>query len=407
LDKAKTKFIKGLVMKLTKLSLVAAFAVSGLYAGGEIAPAPAPVAPNATTVDGKGVFYYYTNDGVDLFDKANSAGVAAVTLNVSHTIMEGLTANFSALGYSDVGLSDSGFEYYFEGSESGAYFNVANLTATYADTTVILGRQLLATPMISGFDWLLAPSSFQAYTVMNKSIEGLTLVGSFIEKYRANNSGGTWADLTGDNWAVGAVYSSGFDVSVWYYSVDNGGDYGQNFGEVTDTAGVAYTQIYADAAYEISGVKLAAQYVMTDFDDAGEDSTTFGLKASTTFEGFDFVAAYTSITDRATVSIGVDTLYTTSWNTFASTMMSDAYKVSVSKEYNGITATVSYADFDAADDYNDDASELDVILGYSVTDNFSVNVVYTLTDTLSSNAVAADDSDDALGALEIYATYTF
>ena len=70
-----------------------------------------------------------------------------------------------------------------------AFFNVANLTATFGDTTLVLGRQLLESPMVRPFDWLLAPGSFEAYTVVNSSIENLTLVGTYIREYRGNNTG--------------------------------------------------------------------------------------------------------------------------------------------------------------------------------------------------------------------------
>jgi hypothetical protein len=81
-----------------------------------------------------------------------------------------------------------------EGTDKGAYFNVANLTATYADTTFVLGRQLLDTPMLGGFDWLLAPGAFEAYTAVNNSFENIILVGSYVRTWRPNN--------TGDNFRV-------------------------------------------------------------------------------------------------------------------------------------------------------------------------------------------------------------
>jgi len=386
-------------MKLTKLSLVAAFAISGLYAGGDIAPVPAPVVENATTVDGKGVLYYYTTNAYntgDLFKDASTAASAAVTLNVSHKIMEGLTANFTAVGFTDLG--DGVGLNKFEGQATGGFFNVANLTANYGDTTLVLGRQLLNTPMVGSFDWLLAPTGFQAYTVVNKSVEGLTLVASYIEKMRPVNSGDNWVDLTSvkstdgnsDNYAVGATYSNGFDVSVWYYNVDAGD----------------YSQVYADAGYEISGVKLAAQYVATDYNDAGLDSAAFGVKASTEISGFSLSAAYVSIADRAAGYVGRDGLYTSSWNSFASNNATDSYKISVGTEFAGVTATVSYADYDAADDITtDDISEMDVILNYKVMDNLTIDAIYSMTNyNLASTPAATDETDTAF---ELIATYKF
>ena len=52
--------------------------------------------------------------------------------------------------------------------------------------------------MVSGFDWLLAPDAFEAYTVVNTSIENLTIVGSYIEEWRGNNAGTDFVELPGD-----------------------------------------------------------------------------------------------------------------------------------------------------------------------------------------------------------------
>ena len=208
-------------MKITKLSLVAAVAISSAFAGGDIAPVEpvveAPAAVEAcnsnTTINGKAQAYYITFDGAgaSLFDNDNSALGTAVTLDVSHKIMDGITANFTAVGYTHI-IDDS---FFLEGEKTGAYINVANITATYADTTLVAGRQLLDTPMLGGFDWLLAPGSFEAYTLVNNSISNLTLVGSYVAKWRDN------ADLTfGD----GDGFTDLDEIKNGYSPITIGGD---------------------------------------------------------------------------------------------------------------------------------------------------------------------------------------
>ena len=371
-------------MKFIKLSLVAALAVSSAFAGGDIVPVE-PAAPVAeacnsnTTINGKAQAYYYTDDTVDLFDNESSMFAAAVTLDVSHKIIEGITANFTAVGY--VNLID---ENYMEGAETGAYINVANITATFGDTTLVAGRQLLDTPMLGGFDWLLAPGSFEAYTLVNKSISNLTLVGSYVAKYRANNSGNEFTDLTdigdGDNWTLGAVYSDTFNASVWYYNVDAGD----------------YTQVYADAGYDFSAAKVAAQFVSTDYG-VGEDSTAFGIKASATVAGFSLMGAYNNVADNVTGFVGRDSLYTSSWNSFAANSMGDSFKFEVAKEFGSLSATASYAYYEYEQD-NDEGHEIDLILGYGITDCISIDAIYTNTDY-----GVGEDTD----ALELIATYKF
>ena len=277
-----------------------------------------------------------------------------------------------------------------EQEQSGAFINVANVTATFADTTFILGRQLLDTPMLGGFDWLLAPGAFEAYTVANASIENLTLVGSYVRTWRQNNTGNEWIDLTdigdGNNWTVGAAYDNKtISGSVWYYNVD-AADYGQ---------------VYADAGYNFEVAKIAGQYIYTDYN-AAEASTAFGAKISGNFGGFGLMAAYNNVADNLTGYVGRDTLYTSSWNTFTSNVMGDSFKVEASGEFSGLTASASYAyyeyDQNAIAGLEDDGQEIDVILGYSFTNCFSADAIYTNTDY--------GEGDDT-NALELIATYKF
>lgn len=371
-------------MKLTKLSLIATLAMSAAFAGGDIVPtepevtAPAPVADceKDTTVSGKAVGYYYTWEGTDLFKKESTAIGTAVTLDVAHKLTSNITANFSAVGYANLGEEEAG---YMEGEETGAYFNVANLTGTFGDTTVVLGRQLMATPMLGGFDWLLAPGAMEAATIMNTSISNVTLVGSYVNKWRSNNTGSTFVELDDDNYALGAAYSDAFDASVWYYNID----------------ALDYTQVYADAGYTFSGITLNAQYATTDYGTT-DDSTAFGVKIAGEFAGMTASVAYNKVDDAETGYVGVDSLYTSSWNVFASGVVDDSFKIALGTELSGLATEVSYAQ------YGEEGSELDVILGYDITDTLNLGVVFTATDYTYDDA-----SDDAENALEVFATYTF
>jgi len=385
-------------MKLTKLSFVAALAVSAAFAGGDIAPveptveAPvaAPAACNAnTTINGKAQVYYYTDDvpAFDMFDKENTATAGAVTFDVSHKLFDGVTANFTAVGYVNFGdMADLDFE----GQPNGAYLNVANITATAGKTTLVAGRQLIDSPMFGSFDWLLAPSSYEAYTLVNQSISNVTLVGTYVTQFRPVNSGNGWIDLGkasdgGDHYALGAVYGAdALSASVWYYNID-----------VAD-----YTQVYADLGYDYGSVNVAAQVASTDYGVA-DDSMTYGFKVGAKVAGLDMTAAVNMTSDNAAGYVSRDGLYASSWNTFAANaaVANDdtlSWKIGASTELAGLNTEVSYAQ------YGDEGSELDVILGYDVTKCFNLAAVYTSTDY----DVAVDESD-AVNALEVMATYKF
>jgi len=376
-------------MKITKLSLVAALAVSSAFAGGDITPVEpvveAPVVEAAacnskTTISGKAQAYYYTTDGVDLFDSDSSALATAVTLDVKHNFTENIAANFTAVGYVNL-MSGEPFGY-FENDEVGAYLNVANITATFGGTTFILGRQLIDSPMFGGFDWLLAPGAFEAYTVANNSIENLTLVGTYVDKWRANNSGSTFEKLDGTNYAFGAVYANTdvVNASLWYYKIDAYG-------------AAKYTQFYVDASKTFGSFDIAAQYVSTDYD-LGQDSDAYGIKAGATLGAFDLYAAYNDVSDRAAGHVGRTGLYTAQWNSALTfNDIGSSWKVDASTEFAGLSAEVSYADYDIA------GEEFDVILGYSVSDTTSVDAIFT-------NTKYTED-EDATNQLEFIATYKF
>ena len=370
-------------MKLTKISLVAVMAINSAFAGGDIAPVEpavvvAPVVEAAacnsnTTINGKAQAYYYSDDSVDLFDNESSALGLAATLDVTHKFNENISANFTAVGFTNA-ISDN----YMEGVETGAFMNVANITASFGGTTAVLGRQLLDTPMVGGFDWLLAPGAFEAYTLVNNSISNLTLVASYIAKWRMNNTGDEWLDLAdaGDHWTVGASYSDAFDASVWYVNHD-----------LAD-----YTQVYADAGTKFSAIDVAAQFVSTDYG-MGEDSTAFGVKIGATLGHFALSAAYNNNEDALVGYVGRDSLYTSSWNSFAANDIGDSFKVAASTEISGLSAEISYADYEIA------GNEFDLIVGYGVTDCISIDAIY-------SNTKYSED-EDATNALELIATYKF
>jgi len=369
--------------KIINISVITAIAVSGVIAGGDIKKVETEIVeiekivePAKTTVDGNLKAYSYTNDSVNFYDKESSSTATAVTLNVSHELMSGVTANFTALGYTDLG--DSAGLNKMEGQSTGAFFNVANLTANYANTTFVAGRQTLDTPMVGSFDWLLAPSGFEAYTLVNKSVDKLTLVASFVDKLRANNSGEEFVKLDGDNFTFGASYNDAFSANIWYYNIDAGN----------------YTEIYADAGYTYSKIKVEGQVVSTNYADEGKDSTVYGIKASGSFSNINLSAAYTSVNDREAGMVEIDSLYTSSWNTFASNIISDSYKIEAGTEFAGISAVASYADYDLA-------NEVDVILNYAFNNDFSMDAIYTSTEYDTTT------NDGAENALEVIATYKF
>jgi len=337
----------------------------------------------AAEVKGQAQTYYYTNDAAgtgDLFDKASSATGVGLNLNVSQPLAEGITANFGAFGYTDLGKDFGGsLEPLNIGDVNnqadGAYFGVANITATFGDTTAVLGRQELASPMVGSFNWLLAPSHFEAYTLVNKSIPDVTLVGTYLTKLRLNGAGSTFAKLDGDNYGVGASYSKDITGNLWYYNVD----------------AADYKQVYGDVSKAIGDVTLAGQAVSTNYGTTA-DSMAYGIKASTVLDGLDLSLAYNKVEDARAGFVQVDSLYTSSWNSFASNRLGDSFKVGAGKSFDKLKTSASYAKYD-------NGHEADLILGYPITDKI------TLDGIVSNTEYDTDAGDDT--AVELIASYSF
>lgn len=329
---------------------------------------------NTTTVKGDGALHYRSHDrSADLFEGENSTAAAAVTLDVTHRINKNFAANFVMVGYTDFG-NEVGVNK-FEQTKAGAILNLANLEATYGTTKFIAGRQLLDSPMAGSYNRFLAPSAFEAYTIVNNSVDNLTLVGSYVDKVRGNNTGSKFVYLNGDNYTMGAAYKGNFSANIWLYNVDAG----------------KYQQVYTDAGYKINGVKVEGQLIATDYD-TGNDSTSYGLKVSGKVENFDLSAAYARVLDRQVGMIEVDSIYTSSHNIWASQLVDQSFKVEAGTTIDDITAKISYADYDQA-------KELDVTFGYKMSNQLSVDAVYTTTE------YAPDTTKE--GALELVSRYKF
>ena len=335
------------------------------------------VAQDETTVAGKGQLYYYTNSGEKLFDEKSTGSAAAVTFDIQHKISDTMSANFTTVGHSHLGR-DLG-EVYLEGSRTGGFFNVVNLTGSKDEISFVLGRQLLDTPMLGSFDWLLAPSAFEAYTVGYKVSNQISLIGSYVNKVRDNNSGDSFKKLDDENYAVGVAYRDGIEANFWFYRMDD--------------TNLDYSQFYLDASESIDGINLAVQAITTNYG-AGEDSLSYGIKASSQTSGLKYSLAFNHISDREAGMVGVDSIYTSSWNTFASQDIGNSWKAEISDEVSsGLSTTISYADYETL------GHGLDLILSYPYTSALSLDAIYT-------NTKYHKDSSSE-NALEFVATYGF
>lgn len=450
-------------MKLTKLSLFAALAVSSVMAGGDIAPA-APVAVEVVspwTFSGNAKLFYNTTDGenVDFFSQESAIGQGAVSADVSYAFADTWKANVGITGLATLGLDDnvvSGVWLYaganasdgtlpFTSIGDALWIDTANVTGTAFDgkATFILGRTELDTPLAFTEKWSIANNTFDAGVAMVNPMDNLTIVAGYI--YDGNGNGERISTLGGGftggdgyfpfggaeagAWTIAAIGK--FDTvtaQAWYY-------------DVLDVAQAVWLQ--ADGNF--AGFAVGAQYSYMDPSDLGFDnfeSSAFAVKLGYELDAISLWAAYSQVDDEGLVSIsntatmlsgagwggasgypsGQSKLYTEAWWNYgfvgtpgasafavaAGYKLSDAWKFTA--QYTAVadaenTMIVALADVPVA---TTDMNEFTVVAETSVY-GLDVALAYIYSDFAvdSLDAEYADANSYDNNSLQAYITYNF
>lgn len=317
---------------MKKTLLLSVVASSMIMAGGDIAPVePAAEAPAVATspwsFSGDAKLFYSTNDAVnDLFSKESATGQGAISADIGYAFNNNWKLNLGVTGLVTLGLDDSVVStvwlYTGANATDGAlpltsvgdalWIDTLNVTGTMMDgaLTVVLGRQMLDTPLAFSETWNIAPNTFDAAVALVKPTKNVTLVAGYI--YDGNGNGeriGTFENPEGgfthddgyiplitDNgaWTVAAVATMG-DVTgqVWYY-------------DVMDIADAVWVQ--ADA--NINGFALGAQYAWIAPKDEAEklfgsdsESSAWAVKAGYKMDALNVWAAYSSVDEDGLIPV--------------------------------------------------------------------------------------------------------
>ncbi len=365
---------------------------------------------------GSASLFYGTNDANDgdLFNKATSYGNAAVQLGGTASV--GSCDTCVKLNYGVTGISTMGLEntlvsgtWVDHGDDlaDGVWIDTLNLTFTPLDgisnTTMIVGRQSLETPMVFTETWNIAKNTYDAITAVNNDITDTTLVGAWVG--RSNIAGGSTvkAENIGDGftkfltdegaYAFGAVTKliPTVDAQAWYFVAPS-------------TANVAWLQ----AETNVAGFTLGGQYGMLDGAD-DSDGNAVGVKIGYDYDGIGLSAAYSTVDKMSGTSGalgfvnlgGAQTpLYTAGWWDVGSQGASDtdAYNVTATYSVDSIADLgIFYTNWE--NQTNGDAtSEIALTAGKSI-GNLDVTLALINTD--------ADGTDDATNDIQAYLTYNF
>ena len=236
-------------MKITKLSLIAALAVTTAMAGD-------------AKISGDAKLYYGTDDSGtnDFFEQGGSIGDVALNLDYSREVGNGVTLNFGIAGISTLGLENelvagtwithgtkttvpvldatgaaTGDTAGTTGNPVGdaVWIDTANIVVNMGKTTAVVGRQTLDTPFFKTETWNIAQNTFDAAVLVNSNVPDTTLVGAWVG--RGNGTAGSTVNLNNDNlggnhhgfggdhpaYAVGAINKSIplTTVQAWGYRI--------------------------------------------------------------------------------------------------------------------------------------------------------------------------------------------
>jgi len=326
-------------MKLTKLSLIAVLAVSGVFAG-------------ESTISGDAKIFYSTDDigQHDMFDKGASAGDASVSIDYSKKISDSITLNAGVSGVSTLGLENTAVSatWVDHALEDRVWIDVANVTAKFGKTTAIIGRQKLDTPLAFTETWNIVENTFDAFTFVNNDIPNTTLIGSAVT--RANGFS-TFENFQGGMTDLGdGIYTAGLVTKLipmttfqaWYY---------EGNGVVNEKK----TWLQADAKVA-DGISIGAQYA---FDD--KDSAFVAVKAGYDVDKLSAYIAYSQADDKGTTTFtnfggyGGSKAYTEAWWNFGFVTNPDATTLTGGASYDlgSIKLGAQYTSVDSGAANND------------------------------------------------------
>jgi hypothetical protein len=410
-------------MKFTKLSLVAALAVSAAFAGGDIAPVepvvetPAAV-PAASGWDfaGKGVVYYQTNDTIvnsgagpvgDLFAQEASAATAGVQLSATNKdLFAGVGAGVELSGVATLGLENDGrlVSNVMQGANGlrGGWISQAFLTYGLGNTSIKVGRQTLPkslSPFAYSENWNVFHNTFDSVLLVNSDITDTTLVGAWVRNGNVNGMHANMADFGRFNEQDGVYMLTAQNKSISDLTLTGTGYYGKEMIGTDDL-----TILWGDAAYDAGSFGVALQGGTLMSDGFADDGVLYGAKLTGSIMGLNAMLAYSHSKDTYPHQLGGSTsaMYT---STVVNQVLGGALTETDADKYvlganmdalgGNIAGAYAYTDSDKSDKTN----EFDLVYSTNLTSNTNLVLAYVYADT--------DSVDDSINFVRVVGSYKF
>jgi len=389
---------------MKKLLLLSIAASAVLVAGGDIAPVEPVVETPAVETSGwdfKGNVggMYETSDvyGVSSVGSGDStAGTLGVQVSVENKdIAWGfgagaeLTAVYSNEDFSDLRMIDADGN----GDRTSAALTKAYLSYGIANTSIKVGRQDLPkalSPFAYTEDWNLYGNTFEAALIVNTDIPNTVIAGAYVDGANNYDDLSAFNDINEDGVYMLAAMNKSVDgltlTGTYYYA----GDLNPN-GDLNI--------LWGDASYDAGSFTVAGQggYIFGDAVDNVE-TTAFGIKGAAKFSGVEATLAFTTVDDGEVPVINLGTgerspLYTQmAANTAFIASNSDTFmgRLGYGLGQGEIGAAFGYSSMEVANT-DVDASEFDLyytakgLYGMDITAEYAYQDVDSVLDTDGNN----------------------
>lgn len=386
-------------------------------------------------VDGKAKLWYQTGvqdispSDVDMFQQKGSVGQAAFELGATADIMDGLKGRVSLIGLDTLGLEKSFIKDISSagaGYENGNYYRTqvwvseAYIDYKISNTSFILGRQALNTPLLFTERWNASFNTFDAATIINSDLPYTTLVAIYVNQHNggahAGNGTATGFPSTtmhnGESFGFGSSYNAATDnvtdgkkgafafgamikpienlaCNLWYYDVNSN-----------------LTAYWVDAEYKMSGIFMGIQNSGIDVATLGADNAMITAgKIGYTIDKFSADASY-SVTDEGnsgTVAIAniatgdKSKIYTQSVfqdGAVVGARDTTAWRVGASYKFDIANLSASVQNTKQDSGIMKDGTEFDLVATSNIAKNFDLTGIYLHRDV--DMTTATDFKQDAL-----------
>jgi len=308
--------------KALLLSVVASVAVMAGGDIAPVPAAPVVEEVSGWDFSGQTVLYYQTlsekdflgNGNAGLFDQTSSMADFGLQLRaVNKDVFWGIGFGGEVSGLATLNLENWMVSNVMQGTGgsdplTGGWISQLYATYGFGNTSIKLGRQELPkalSPFAFSENWNVFKNTFDAALVVNTDIANTTLVGAWV--YGGNNNGvGAGTDMS--NFSSFNDHDGIYMLTVQNKSIEGltlTGSYYYASDLIKQNAHI----LWGDAKYGFSDYVLAGQLGTWIDGDFKDDSLAWGLKAAGNFGMFDASLAYTSVDDGglqglSTVNVG-------------------------------------------------------------------------------------------------------